>query len=46
MSEQQKKNEPELAEVTDESMDEVSGGLPNGAATTQDGQGTSYDGLF
>ena len=46
MSEQVKKNEPEVADVSDESMDEVSGGLPNGNQTTQNGQGMSYDGIF
>jgi hypothetical protein len=43
---EQKKNEPEIAEADDEVMDEVSGGLPNGSMTTQNGQGTSYDGIF
>ncbi len=40
------KTQPEAAEVDVESMDEVSGGLPNGSMTTQNGQGTSYDVIF
>ncbi len=39
------KIQPEVTEVDDESMDEVSGGLPNGAATTQNGEGSGYGGI-
>ena len=35
----------DTAEVNDDDLDNVSGGLPNGAMTTQNGQGTSYSGL-
>jgi hypothetical protein len=45
MSEQVKKNEPQVAEVDDESMDEVSGGLPNGGELTINDEGYSYGGL-
>ncbi|WP_167979112.1 hypothetical protein [Lentzea indica] len=36
------KNQPEVAEVDDESMDEVSGGLPNGGEFTINGEGSNY----
>jgi hypothetical protein len=45
MSENKSTNEPQVAEVDDESMDEVSGGLPNGGELTINGEGYSYGGL-
>ena len=36
----------ETTELADDTMENISGGLPNGAATTQNGQGVDYGGLF
>ena len=36
----------ETAELGDEAMEDVSGGLPNESMTTQDDQGIDYSGIF
>ena len=36
----------DTAELADDAMDDVSGGLPNESMTTQNGQGIDYTGIF
>ena len=48
MSEQPKNQDEqvETAELADDAMEDISGGLPNGNQTTQNGQGADYSGVF
>jgi hypothetical protein len=49
MSEQQEApkaaDDVETSELGDDDMEAISGGLPNGAVTTQNGEGSGYGGL-